>query len=87
MLVNDHSSGTTEIGDNSYPISCFKFNYDLTCLAIGYTNGKVILVRGFITRSRAKQRLIYNSGNNDPITGVQFNETEQVLYVTTTENC
>ena len=46
VLVNDHSSGTTEIGDNSYPISCFKFNYDLTCLAIGYTNGKVILVRG-----------------------------------------
>ena len=42
-------------------------------------------MRGFITRSRAKQRLIYNSGNNDPITGVQFNETEQVLYVTTTE--
>lgn len=86
VLVNDHSSGTTGIGDNSYPISCFKFNYDLTCLAIGYTNGKVILVRGDLLRDRgAKQRLIYNSGNNDPITGVQFNETEQVLYVTTTE--
>ena len=46
---------------------------------------KLFLCEGFITRSRAKQRLIYNSGNNDPITGVQFNETEQVLYVTTTE--
>ena len=46
---------------------------------------KLLLCEGFITRSRAKQRLIYNSGNNDPITGVQFNETEQVLYVTTTE--
>ncbi|KAG7665100.1 vps11 [[Candida] subhashii] len=70
-------------GDNSFPISCFKFTFDLTCLALGYTNGKVILVRGDLLRDRgAKQRVIYES--NDPITGIQFNEKEMVLYITTT---
>lgn len=70
-------------GDNTFPITCFKFNFDLTCLAVGYTNGKVILVRGDLLRDRgAKQRVIYES--NDPITGIQFNEKEMVLYITTT---
>lgn len=80
VLVSNHD----KLGDNSYPISCFKFNYDLTCLAVGYTNGKVILIRGDLLRDRgSKQRVVYMSGN-DPITGVHFNETEQLLYVTTT---
>lgn len=80
VLVCNHD----KLGDNSYPISCFQFNYDLTCLAVGYTNGKVILIRGDLLRDRgSKQRVVYMSGN-DPITGVHFNETEQLLYVTTT---
>lgn len=74
MLVN---------GDDSYPVSCFLFNFDLSCLAIGYTNGKVILVRGDLLRDRgSKQRVIYES--NDPITGIHFNSAEDLLYVTTT---
>ncbi|GBL52812.1 hypothetical_protein [Candidozyma auris] len=69
-------------GDNSYPISCFAFNDTLTCLALGYTNGKIILVRGDMLRDRgAKQRVIYES--NDPITGVFFNRFEEIIYVTT----
>ncbi|RCK55592.1 E3 ubiquitin-protein ligase PEP5 [Candida viswanathii] len=80
VLVSNHD----KLGDNSYPISCFRFNYVLTCLAVGYTNGKVILIRGDLLRDRgSKQRVVYMSGN-DPITGVHFNETEQLLYVTTT---
>lgn len=70
-------------GDNSFPISCFQFNDDLTCVAIGYTNGKVILIRGDLIRDRgSKQRLIYET--NDPITGIQFNKYQDVLYITTT---
>lgn len=69
-------------GDNSYPVSCFLFNESLTCIAIGYTNGRVILVRGDLLRDRGlKQRLVYDSV--DPITGVQFNRFEEILYVTT----
>lgn len=70
-------------GDNSYPISCFLFNEFLTCIALGYTNGKVILVRGDLLRDRgSKQRVVYESV--DPITGVHFNRSEEILYVTTT---
>ncbi|KAI3406642.2 vps11 [Candida oxycetoniae] len=83
VIVNN--SGSEGIADNSFPISCFKFNYDLTCLAVGYTSGKVILIRGDLLRDRgAKQRVVYESVANDPITGIQFNENEQLLYLTTT---
>lgn len=70
-------------GVNAYPISCFTFNEALTCIAIGYTSGKVILVRGDLLRDRGlKQRVIYESA--DPITGIHYNRFEQILYVTTT---
>lgn len=70
-------------GNDSYPISCFTFNDYLTCIAIGYTNGRVLLVRGDMLRDRgSKQRLVYESV--DPITGVHFNKVEDVLYVSTT---
>ncbi|RKP31276.1 hypothetical protein METBISCDRAFT_22588 [Metschnikowia bicuspidata] len=74
-LIND--------GANAYPISCFTFNESLTCIAVGYTSGKVMLVRGDLLRDRGlKQRIIY--GSPDPITGIHFNRFEQILYVTTT---
>ncbi|ABN65519.2 predicted protein [Scheffersomyces stipitis CBS 6054] len=69
--------------DNSYPISSFEFSSDLTCIAIGYTNGKVILIRGDLLRDRgSKQRLIYES--TDPVTNIAFNKYEDLLYITTT---
>lgn len=68
--------------DNSFPISTFKFNFDLTIFAIGYTNGKVILIRGDVLRDRgSKQRIIYES--NDPITGLEIYKNEY-LFITTT---
>lgn len=85
VAVTENSRGSGAPSENSFPISCFKFNYDLTCLAVGYTNGKVLLIRGDLLRDRgSKQRVIYESAGSDPITGIEFNETEQILYVTTT---
>lgn len=70
-------------GDNSFPLSCFAFNHDFSCLAVGYTNGKVVLIRGDLLRDRgSKQRLVYEL--IDPITGLHFNEYHELLYVTTT---
>ncbi|KAM9895134.1 hypothetical protein OXX79_008271 [Metschnikowia pulcherrima] len=70
-------------GDDSYPISCFSFNANLTCIALGYTSGKVILVRGDLLRDRgSKQRLVYEG--SDPITGARFHHSEEILYVVTT---
>lgn len=69
--------------DNSFPISCFVFNDLLTCMAVGYANGRVILIRGDLLRDRGlKQRLIYEG--SDPITGLQFHRSEEILYVVTT---
>lgn len=75
VLIND--------GTNAYPISCFTFNESLTCIAVGYTSGKVILIRGDLLRDRGlKQRVIYEG--SDPITGIHYNRFEQILYATTT---
>lgn len=75
VLIND--------GANAYPISCFTFNESLTCIAVGYTSGKVILIRGDLLRDRGlKQRVIYEG--SDPITGIHYNRFEQILYATTT---
>lgn len=75
VLIND--------GANAYPISCFTFNESLTCIAVGYTSGKVILIRGDLLRDRGlKQRVIYEGP--DPITGIHYNRFEQILYATTT---
>lgn len=68
---------------NVHPVSCFLFNEFFSCIAIGYTNGRVIVVRGDLLRDRgSKQRVVYE--NVDPITGVHFNRSEEILYVTTT---
>ncbi|RLV84520.1 E3 ubiquitin-protein ligase PEP5 [Meyerozyma sp. JA9] len=78
-----HTMVAIHNGVNSYPISCFSFNHSLTCLAIGYTNGKVVLVRGDLIRDRgSKQRIVYDS--HDSITGVHFNKAYDLIYVTTT---
>lgn len=78
-----HTQVAVHNGDNSYPISCFAFNASLTCLAVGYASGKMILVRGDLVRDRgAKQRLVYES--SDPITGIHFTTPDDLLYVTTT---
>ncbi|CAK7905975.1 E3 ubiquitin-protein ligase Pep5p [[Candida] anglica] len=69
--------------DNAFPISSFAFNPDLTCVAVGYANGKVLLIRGDLIRDRgSKQRVIYESP--DPVTGIRFNPKEDLLYITTT---
>ena len=85
VSVYNHASGTGGGSqDNSFPVSCFVFNFDLTCLAVGYTDGKVILIRGDLLRDRgSKQRVVYESGS-DPITNLQIDESDQILYVTTT---
>lgn len=70
-------------GDSLFPISCMLFNESLTCIALGYTNGRVILIRGDLLRDRgAKQRVVYE--NVDPVTSIHFNRFEDLLYVTTT---
>ncbi|CAN3363510.1 E3 ubiquitin-protein ligase Pep5p [Diutina catenulata] len=71
-------------GDNSFPVSCFAYTPQLSCLAVGYANGKVVLVRGDIVRDRgSKQRVVYES--TSPVTGVRFvPQSDSLLYICTT---
>lgn len=78
-----HSLCKISNGENSFPITAVEFNKNLTCIAVGYANGAVVLIRGDFIRDRgSKQRVIYES--NEPITGIRFNHDESLLYLTTT---
>lgn len=69
--------------DNAFPISCMLANADISCIAFGYTDGKVIIVRGDLLRDRgSKQRLVFQSVH--PITGLHYNPQQDLFYVVTT---
>lgn len=69
--------------DNLFPISYMLFNDSLTCVAIGYANGNIILVRGDLLRDRgSKQRVVYEG--LDPVTGIHFSRNDEIIYVVTT---
>ncbi|CAH2350663.1 E3 ubiquitin-protein ligase Pep5p [[Candida] railenensis] len=78
-----HTMCRVSNGDNAFPITTIQFNKGLSCVAVGYANGTVLLIRGDLIRDRgSKQRIIYES--NEPITGIHFNLSEDLLYITTT---
>lgn len=71
-------------GENTQPITCVDVSSDFSCVAIGFANGAVILVRGDMIRDRgARQRVIYETGG--PVTSVHFKSDAQLLFVTTTD--
>lgn len=68
-------------GLNNYPMTCFANSQDFTILAIGFSDGNVILIRGDLIHDRgSRQRLIYS--NKEPITSIYFKD-DLTLYVTT----
>lgn len=80
-----HTLVSVHNGNNSYPMSCVLIDPNLTCLALGYTNGKVVLVRGDLKRDRGtKQRIVYDA--NDPVTGVHFSKSLDLIYLITTSS-
>ncbi|OBA22381.1 hypothetical protein METBIDRAFT_39147 [Metschnikowia bicuspidata var. bicuspidata NRRL YB-4993] len=72
-----------QAGGGGAPLSAVLFNDSLTCVAVGSAAGSVVLVRGELLRDRgAKQRLVYAGA--DPVTGVAFHRSDELLYVATT---
>ena len=69
---------------NMFPISAMDTSATLNCIAVGYANGLVILIRGDIMRDRGyKQRIIYSDAKNEPITSLLFDSTVTHLFVGT----
>lgn len=88
-LPNDqthfHAQVTLRNGNNTYPISVVSISSDLSCIAVGYTDGKIILVRGDLARDRGShQRIIYQDKNNEPITSLFLDNSASKLYAATT---
>ncbi|ORY85729.1 vacuolar protein sorting protein VPS11, partial [Protomyces lactucae-debilis] len=68
-----------------HPITCCTTLPDLSQVAIGSADGRVVLVKGDLVRDRgAKQRTVYES--EEPITGLQFLVSNKIttLYIFTT---
>ncbi|ODV96593.1 hypothetical protein PACTADRAFT_1183 [Pachysolen tannophilus NRRL Y-2460] len=77
-----HSQVLVTNDNNNYPITSFHWTSDFNLLAFGFGNGNVILIRGDLIHDRgSRQRLIYEN-NNDPITGVFF-QNNGLLFITT----
>ncbi|AMD18891.1 HBL011Cp [Eremothecium sinecaudum] len=79
-----HTTCTIKNGNNTFPISAISISSDLSCIVIGFVNGRIILVRGDLYRDRgSRQRVIYEDANSEPITGL-FLRNDNTLCFTTT---
>ncbi|KAH3903196.1 tethering complex subunit PEP5 SCDLUD_000814 [Saccharomycodes ludwigii] len=90
LLKNENSyhslvEANNTISNNTFPISAISFSIVLNCIAVGYTDGSIILIRGDIYRDRgSKQRIIYYDSQKEPITNLALEESSTYLFVSTT---
>lgn len=80
-----HVSTTVLHSDKPFPITCCTALPDLTHVAVGFSDGRVVLVKGDLARDRgSKQRTVYEG--EEPITGLEFLVHEKAisLYIFST---
>ncbi|AAS50759.2 ABL012Cp [Eremothecium gossypii ATCC 10895] len=80
-----HSTCEVRNGNNTFPVSAISLSQDLSCIVLGFVNGRIILVRGDLYRDRgSRQRIIYEDLNNEPITALFLNNDYSVTFASTT---
>ncbi|CAI4050180.1 hypothetical protein SUVZ_13G3630 [Saccharomyces uvarum] len=80
-----HSQVELKNGNNTYPISVVSISNDLSCIMVGFINGKIILIRGDISRDRgSQQRIIYEDPSKEPVTALFLNNDSTACFVATT---
>lgn len=80
-----HSLVEVKNGNNTFPISVISVSRDLTCIAVGFVNGKILLIRGDLSRDRgSRQRVIYEDPGKEPLTSLCFNGDATVCFASTT---
>ncbi|SCU97791.1 LADA_0H08306g1_1 [Lachancea dasiensis] len=80
-----HSAVEIKNGKNTFPLSAVSIANDLTCMAIGFVNGRIVLIRGDTVHDRgSKQRVIYEDPNKEPITSLMLDRESQTLFASTT---
>lgn len=88
-LPHDEKSYHAEVevknGNNTFPISVVSISRDLSCIAVGFANGRILLIRGDLPRDRgSRQRIIYEDPSREPITSLCFNADATVCFASTT---
>lgn len=88
-LPNDprsyHSAAEVKNGNNTFPISVIATNKDLTCIAVGFVSGKIVLIRGDLLRDRgSRQRIIYEDAGKEPVTSLELNANASICFAATT---
>uniref|UniRef100_A0A3B3RJX0 Vacuolar protein sorting-associated protein 11 homolog n=1 Tax=Paramormyrops kingsleyae TaxID=1676925 RepID=A0A3B3RJX0_9TELE len=73
-------------GNKPTEVSCLSVHENLNFMAIGFTDGSVVLTKGDITRDRHSKTLTLHEGSS-PITGLAFRQAGKVthLFVATLE--
>lgn len=80
-----HSAIEVRNGNNTFPMSVIATSKDLTCIAVGFVSGKIVLIRGDLLRDRgSRQRIIYEDVGKEPITSLEFNRDASVCFAATT---
>ncbi|EDO16419.1 hypothetical protein Kpol_1030p29 [Vanderwaltozyma polyspora DSM 70294] len=80
-----HSLIEVKNGNNAHPISVISVSSDLNCIAVGFTDGRILLIRGDIARDRgSRQRVIYEDSLKEPITSIFLNSDTTFCYASTT---
>ncbi|KAM3600652.1 uncharacterized protein V6R79_000323 [Siganus canaliculatus] len=73
-------------GNKPTEVSCLSVHENLNFMAIGFTDGSVILTKGDITRDRHSKTLTLHEGTS-PVTGLAFRQVAKIthLFVATLE--
>uniref|UniRef100_A0A4W4G2E4 Vacuolar protein sorting-associated protein 11 homolog n=1 Tax=Electrophorus electricus TaxID=8005 RepID=A0A4W4G2E4_ELEEL len=67
-------------GNKPTEVSCLSVHENLNFMAIGFTDGSVVLTKGDITRDRHSKTLTLHEGNS-PVTGLAFRQAGKVTHL------
>ncbi|KAF9935236.1 hypothetical protein FBU30_006321 [Linnemannia zychae] len=83
-FTSERSIRVTQQG-NAFPVSALAVLENLSQVAVGLTNGTVILINGDLMRERTTAQKVVHQ-NDEPITGLGFKEQQKgaLLYIATT---
>ncbi|KAL3237686.1 tethering complex subunit PEP5 RNJ42_00673 [Nakaseomyces bracarensis] len=80
-----HSMVEVKNSENTFPISTVCISTDLNYIVVGFINGKIILVKGDLSRDRgAQQRVLYEDPTREPLTTLFLNADNTYCFASTT---
>lgn len=63
------------------PVSEFCVHENLSLIAVGFSDGSIVLYRGDITRDRSSKPKVLRDGGMQPVSGLAFSSTSKLMYL------